>query len=171
MPKSPPSLPITSDWKSTLRRWGAELRNLTYLAPFDFFSRSDWSPITLSSYTTGFAAGSLVFSNVTVEDSAYWVIDGGNICFISLELNFDIDSGTNAYVAFELPLPAPRTTSGQLLVARSGYGTSLSERFLVGGIIQDNLIYVPRRVDSSLNQWTTGTDNSIVLAGHYRIEV
>lgn len=165
------SLPITSDWKGTLRRWGAELRNKVYLSPSDFVGFSDWSPTTLTSYTTAFAAGSLVFANVEVNDATYWVPNGANICFFTLQLTFDISSGTNAYVALELPLDAPDTTYGQGVIAESHFTTSFAERYLVNAIIKNDLMLVGRRPDVSTNQWTTSTDSTIIVSGHYRIEV
>lgn len=164
------SLPITNDWKSTLKRWGAELRKKIYLTPSAFYSISDWSPNVLTSYTSAFGTGTLTFANVEVRQADYWVPPGGNICFFNLQITFDISAGTDAYVGITLPADSITTTYGQGCVAQSHFGTTASEKYLVNAPINTDLMFVSRRPDATLNQWTVSTDSSIIVSGHYRIE-
>lgn len=147
------------------------MRNRTYLEASDFTSFGDWSPNTLTSYTSAFGTGTLVFANIEVREASYWVPEGGDICYFTLQLTFDISSGTDAYVGIQIPVPAITTTYGQGAIGQSHFGTTASEKYLVNCPINTDLMFVSRRPDATANQWTTSTDSSIIVSGHYRIEV
>lgn len=166
------SLPITADIKATLKRWGAELRNQVYLKPSSFRAKTDWSPNVISSYTSSYADGTLVFANISVRGARYWAPEGGDICYISAEINFDISSGTEPYVVVPLPLPpteSEKAEVGQYIFAHTRFGTGAAQALVVRAILTRDVVIIPRQNDISTNQWTTQTNNYVIFSGHYQI--
>ena len=91
------SLPITSDPKQTLLRWGAELRRFLPLGA------SDYEPKTYAPELTS-ASGTL--SLVTVNQAIYIKPEPVSLCTVFLSMTFDLaGSATNSLTA-TLPFPA-----------------------------------------------------------------
>lgn len=163
------SLPITADVKSTLKRWAAELRGKEYLESVDFRALTDWSPDALTSFTSALGAGALVFANVKVQGARYWVPAGGDICWVSAEIGFDISSGTEAFIGIPLPVLPAAEAVGQYMFAYTLWGTATAQRRVVAATLTNDVMLVPRQEDSAVNQWATQTSNYIIFSGHYRI--
>lgn len=169
MSREKPILPITSDWKGTFKRWAAELRNKAYLEAADATAYTDWSPSALTSFTSALGAGALVFAKVKVQGARYWAPLGGDICWVSAEIGFDISSGTEAFVGIPLPVLPAAEAVGQYMFAYTLWGTATAQRRVVPATITNDVMLVPRQENSAVNQWATQTSNYIIFSGHYRI--
>ena len=165
-----PSLPITNDWRATVKRWGAELRKLPYLITSDFVEKGDWSPNVLTPHLNTLAAGTMTFANIRVVGARYWAPYDGDICFINAEINFDITANSDPYIGVALPLDPVVGTAGQHIFAYTLFGIATAERRVVPATITNGIMFVPRQEDIAVNPWAVGTNNYIIVSGHYKID-
>lgn len=169
MPREGPSLPIANDWKATFRRWGAELRKLPYLVTSDFLEKGNWSPNVLTPYTSALVPGTMTFANISVQGARYWAPFDGDICFLNAEIKFDIAANSDPFIGIQPPLPPVVTAVGQYIFAYTLFGTATAQRRVVPCTVTNGILLVSRQEDIAVNPWAVGTNNYIIISGHYKI--